>query len=172
MEYSHSHVAGRLGVGSALVQACERKCCEWGDSDLFLKVRTDNAAACALYQSLGYEGCGMRDATGVPEWQLRWKGSLVPLQLLRKTVDRMPARDWWRSRFRQSEGERVPVRRYSEFKVTIDQVKAYRDKDAYVWFVLLILRNAAALSPAYRILPAAAIAATCVGYQLIVHSGF
>jgi len=156
--------ARRMGVARALVEACEMQCAEWGDPQLFLKVRTDNAAADLLYRSLGYESCGLRDATGVPDWQTRWKGGLVPLQLLRKTVPRLTMQAG------EPQRDPVPTRRYSEYKVTLDQVRAYDERDAYIWFTLLVARNLGSLTPTYRLLPLVAVAAGLVTYRAAVET--
>ena len=49
---------GRRGVGRALMQACEAYARRHGRSALTLEVRYDNAAAIALYESLGFRQFG------------------------------------------------------------------------------------------------------------------
>lgn len=44
----------RQGIATALVEECERRAREWGEKEMFLKVREGNAAAIAMYQSMGY----------------------------------------------------------------------------------------------------------------------
>ena len=58
----------------------------WGHDALFLKVRVDNAAAIALYESCGYELVETREVVAgeMPAWQERWKGGVLPLCLMRK----------------------------------------------------------------------------------------
>mmetsp|Transcript_16398 Transcript_16398/g.53922 ORF Transcript_16398/g.53922 Transcript_16398/m.53922 type:complete len:101 (+) Transcript_16398:37-339(+) len=71
-----------------------------------------------------------------------WKGGRRRLSLLRKEIE--PPR--------ASEPEPAP-RRFSELQVSLDQVQTYEaggaDGQAYLWFALLVLRNAGRLSPAY-----------------------
>lgn len=49
---------GRRGVGSALLQACEKYARGWQKSELTLEVRYDNAPAIALYEKSGFRQFG------------------------------------------------------------------------------------------------------------------
>jgi len=50
----------RRGVGAALLRACARRLLDAGAATLFLEVAEDNAAARALYESLGFLPVGRR----------------------------------------------------------------------------------------------------------------
>ncbi|UCH73688.1 MAG: GNAT family N-acetyltransferase [Rhodospirillales bacterium] len=50
----------RRGIGRALVRAALERAGQAGASAMFLEVAADNAAGCALYQSLGFAPVGMR----------------------------------------------------------------------------------------------------------------
>ena len=53
---------GRRGVGSALMDACERYAAAHGCDRLRLEVRADNAGAIALYQRLGFRQFGQYES--------------------------------------------------------------------------------------------------------------
>ncbi len=57
---------------------------------------------------------------------------------------------------------------FDEFAVTYDMVREYADRDAYIWFFLLLLRNSGSLTPAYRLLPLVAVLAGFASYELVV----
>ncbi|KAL3926434.1 MAG: hypothetical protein SGPRY_003299 [Prymnesium sp.] len=60
----------RLGIARSLIERCEQTCIEWGESELFLKVRDDNEAAFELYSALNYTSFGTTEAyKHTPEWQ-------------------------------------------------------------------------------------------------------
>ena len=92
--------------------------------------------------------------------QARWKGGALPLVLMRKPL-------------RAAVGERggavaaVPARGFDEYKVSLSQIREYDEREAWVWFGLLVLRNFGALTPAYRLLPLAAVAAGLLSYAAI-----
>ncbi|KAL1496170.1 hypothetical protein AB1Y20_014787 [Prymnesium parvum] len=133
--------ARRRGVARALIQRCEEACAGWGEAELFLKVRDDNEGAYRLYAAEGYDHFGtVAAADDTPHWQVRWKGGLAPLRLMRKPLGGAPS------------GTRAPFKRVEELQVSLDYVLSLADRDALVWFVLLVLRNSYALAPAYRLL--------------------
>lgn len=135
--------ARRSGVASDLVRRCEEQVRSWGEGMVFLKVREDNEAARQLYVSEGYTRLEGRPAPELPGWQERWKGGALPLELMSKQLS-------------SSSGEVVPVKRPTDFNISLEKVLAYNDGDALIWFTLLVLRNRGALTPAYRALPVAA----------------
>ena len=155
--------ARRGGVARMLVQRCEEECRSWGDPELYLKVRDDNPAASRLYGGAGFQVLEQRDPPELPAWQERWKGDggKQPLQLLRKELTR---KDGSTSTVTPA----IPARRPQEFEVTIDSVLAYKDREALIWFVLLILRNTNRLTPTYRVLPALAAIATWAAYYGLI----
>ena len=52
--------------------------------------------------------------------------------------------------------------------MTLDEVLAYDDRDALIWFALLVLRNVGYLTPAYRVLPALAVGAAFAAYYALI----
>lgn len=153
--------ARRRGVARALLRECEEATAAWGDTSLFLKVRSDNEAASALYASQGWDHVATRPPATMPDWQSRWKGGAMPLRLLKKSA--LTARAAGGASAVDSSTAVAP-RGFDEFKVTLDGVLAYKDKDALVWFTLLLVRNFRALSPEYRVLPAIASVGVWVIY--------
>ncbi|EOD13763.1 hypothetical protein EMIHUDRAFT_212242 [Emiliania huxleyi CCMP1516] len=118
--------ARRRGIARRLLSQCESAAQRWGEGGLFLKVEHDNAAALSLYRRLGYD------------WMAEWKGGRRRLSLLRKEIE--PPR--------ASEPEPARPRRFSELQVQTYEAGG-ADGQAYLWFALLVLRNAGRLSPAY-----------------------
>ncbi|GHD47585.1 ribosomal-protein-alanine N-acetyltransferase [Mycetocola manganoxydans] len=59
--------ARRMGLGRVLMHTLIRKAREAGVRDVFLEVRADNAAAQALYDSLGFVGIGVRPGYYQPD---------------------------------------------------------------------------------------------------------
>lgn len=151
--------ARRRGVAQQLIQRCEEFCTEWGDMEVFLKVREDNEAAFELYSSGGWQLLETRAPTALPSWQDRWKGGTRPLRLLRKPLPAPAA---------QGPTVKVRARTAREFELTLDDVLAYESRDALVWFILLVVRNAGSLTPQYRALPAAAVLGGWLTYFLII----
>jgi len=135
--------ARRRGIARRLLSQCESAAQRWGEGGLFLKVEHDNAAALALYRRLGYVTLDEREPAEMEDWMAEWKGGRRRLSLLRKEIE--PPR--------ASEPEPARPRRFSELQVSLDQVQTYEaggaDGQAYLWFALLVLRNAGRLSPAY-----------------------
>merc|ERR1711879_71525 len=121
---------------------CEQKCVEWGEREMFLKVRNDNSVAGNLYEAAGYAEFDVRATwQGTPDWQVRWKGGLAPLRLMQKPVG---------STFNRLLPEflaprRTPFKSVGEFQVNFDQVRALGARDALIWFALLLLRNVSSL---------------------------
>jgi len=146
------------GIAQALLEQCEDQCRSWGDDSLYLKVRADNDAAYTLYRREGWELVETRAAVPLPEWQSRWKGSALPLRLMRKTVDPPTRRP----------SEAVPAKGFDEFAVTLESVLAYKDRDAVVWFLLLIVRNAGMLPSSYRVVPTAIVLGLWGSWILII----
>ena len=157
--------ARRAGVARQLVGRSEEECRSWGDEELYLKVREDNAAASALYERSGYELLEKRGPPDLPAWQERWKGDggAQPLLLLRKAL---PAAERGAAHGAGAPVDVVPTpaTQPRDFAVTIDKVLAYGDPDAMVWFAMLILRNTGRLTPMYRVLPAVAAVVTWLLY--------
>ena len=52
----------------------------------------------------------------------------------------------------------------------LDQVLAHNDRDALVWFSLLLLRNVESLAPMYRVLPAAGVALGVAAYVALIRA--
>lgn len=136
--------ARRLGVGNSLLQRCEEQCSAWGDG-MYLKVREGNDAAHAMYTRSGFEIVDTREPPPQPAWQERWKGGVGPLQLMRKDLSGSSERQAALA----AAGAPAP-KVAQDFQVTFDQVAAYRDSDAFVWFALLYVRNVKWLRPEYR----------------------
>lgn len=151
--------ARRYGVARSLVARCEATARAWGDRAMFLKVRTDNEPAFALYEREGYALLETRGPAELPEWQERWKGGAVPLRLMSKPLVGPLERV-----LGGGGALPVPAKGFDEFSVSLESVLAYGDRDACVWFALLFARNLHALSPAYRVVPAAAAVASWVAY--------
>ena len=147
--------ARRRGVAQALLERCETVGSSWGDGQLYLKVREDNEAACQLYTATGWETLEVRARSELAAWQERWKGGSAPLRLMRKPLP-------------NDDVDYVPAKTFSEFGVTLKSVLEYNDRDALIWFTLLILRNVKMLTPAYRIFPALAALATWGLYYLVI----
>ena len=63
---------------------------------------------------------------------------------------RLPRRQWSGKR-----GVRR-IRSIDPLSLSVEEVRDFGDADAWVWFALLVARNAGSLSPLYAILPAAA----------------
>lgn len=64
--------ARRLGIAQALIERCEATCLEWGERELFLKVRLDNEAAYLLYKAQGFHTYDTVEASEtIPKWQAR-----------------------------------------------------------------------------------------------------
>ena len=103
--------------------------------------------------------------------QVRWKGSLAPLRLMRKHVG---FRSGSSALTGSADTRRRPrSKQADEFTITLDQVLSYRDNDAIVWFALLVARNSYALSPAYRlflIVPIFLALASYRGFLGFMHS--
>ena len=139
--------ARRTGIARDLVHGCERQCVSWGDRQLFLKVREDNEPAVRLYEREGFERVELRGPASLPAWQERWKGGRQPLVLMRKPV-RATA---------DVSGPDQPrkAKQPADFLVTVEQVLAYDDRDALLWYGLLLLRNRKNLLPLYRVFPVA-----------------
>jgi ribosomal protein S18 acetylase RimI-like enzyme len=148
--------ARRSGVARLLVARSEEFCQLWGEEQIFLKVRVDNAAASELYAKEGFSVLETREPTSMPSWQERWKGGLTPLVLMRKQLP--PSLD-----APASTSNREP----RPFDVSLGKVLAYRDADALVWFTLLMLRNAQYLTPSYRLLPVVAALVTWFTYYAV-----
>ena len=90
----------------------------------------------------------MRDAVNVPDWQARWKGETAGgLLLMRKRLGSPLEVAADALQLRPSAPPPPPG--FSELNVTVGQIAAYRDPEAWVWFSLLLLRNARYLGPAY-----------------------
>ncbi len=149
--------ARRSGVAAALVSKAEEQCASWGDDRVFLKVREDNTGGQRLYESCGYDTVESRPPADLPDWQARWKGGALPLVLMSKRLAPSAAAE-----------APVPARGFDEFAVTYDMVREYADRDAYIWFFLLLLRNSGSLTPAYRLLPLVAVLAGFASYELVV----
>jgi ribosomal protein S18 acetylase RimI-like enzyme len=65
-----------MGLGSALLGACERRARRRGAQVLNLEVRQDNAEAIAMYVARGYRRIGMREAyydDGADAWRYQHK---------------------------------------------------------------------------------------------------
>ena len=150
--------ARRLGVARDLMSECEAMCASWGDDSLYLKVRDDNLAACALYENTGYDLLETRPVAELPGWQDRWKGGTTPLRVMRKKL-LVPG---------GSIDSVIAPKSFDEFEVKLATVLGYEDRDAVIWFVLLVLRNLEFLSPQYRALPAFAVFAAFGSYVLLV----
>ena len=61
-----------------------------------------------------------------------------------------------------------PAKTFDEYSVTLDSVLAYKDGEALVWFVLLVLRNVKELTPAYRVVPGVLALVTWALYYLVI----
>ena len=149
-----SEVARRRGVARELVRQCEDRCRSWGEEELFLKVRADNDAACELYVTSGYEILETRPVAELSAWQDRWKGGAAPLRVLKKRL--AGAMGGATAGASDRAAAAIRPKGADEFEVTLDDVLAYKDRDALIWFGLLLARNAEFLAPSYRIFPAAA----------------
>jgi len=154
--------ARRSGVARDLVRECEAQCSSWGEDNLFLKVRGDNRPALQLYEREGFEPLGLRAPPSLPAWQERWKGGVGPLQLMQK--------DWSGSSPPESQLARAQARTSApkpksarDFVVSIEQVLEYEDRDALIWYALLLFRNQKPL-PANRLLPVLAAVATSAAW--------
>lgn len=156
--------ARRRGVASSLVKKCEEVCQQWGDESLHLKVRDDNLAACALYEAEGYDLVETRPIAELPAWQDRWKGGAIPLRVMRKTFPPPGNGDGAAA----AAVAKIPPKSFDEFEVTLDSVLSYRDRDALVWFALLLVRNVSFLTPQYRLLPTLAVFVPFVSYLVLV----
>ena len=127
---------------------------------MLLQVREGNGRALELYRRNRYEVLDSRVPLEVPAWQERWKGGApgTPLTLMRKRVDlpldqlleRLPRRQW-----SGKKGVRR-IRSIDPLSLSVEEVRDFGDADAWVWFALLVTRNAGSLSPLYAILPAVA----------------
>ena len=53
-------------------------------------------------------------------------------------------------------------------QVTLESVLAYKDRDAVVWFLLLIVRNAGMLPSSYRVVPTAIVLGLWGSWILII----
>ena len=138
----------RRGVGSELIRECEALSRAWKQRTLFLKVRADNDGAERLYARAGFESVAVREAANVPGWQERWKGETAGgLLLMRKRLGSPLEQAADALQLRPSAPPPAPG--FSELNVTIGQVAAYGDPDAWVWFGFLLARNARYLGPAY-----------------------
>ncbi|WP_309627058.1 GNAT family N-acetyltransferase [Brevundimonas sp.] len=69
--------ARRQGLGARLVRAATARAAAFGATRMFLEVAEDNAPACALYGSLGFEPAGRR-----PRYYPRPEGPAVDALLL------------------------------------------------------------------------------------------
>jgi len=144
--------ARRLGVARALVGRCEQECVEWGESQLFLKVRTDNEGACTLYVGQGFAALDAGTTwDGVPDWQLQWKGELSPLRLMCKSLSSADMETL----------ERVPFR--SLDTMSLDRIRSDGGQDALIWFSLRTLRQGLAPLSRSKLPAAVAIALGLAG---------
>lgn len=150
--------ARRAGVATALVRRCEQQAREWDAPQLYLSVAPENAAAIAVYERLGFAEMGTRESR-VPAWLERWKGSVPRLSVMRKRVAARPADSARRPAPAAADA--------SELSVTLERVLSYDDRDALIWFGLLVLRNIEALSPLYAAVGLGAATAGVVTYLAI-----
>ena len=103
------------------------------------------AHACSVHTSHVLRDC---EAANVPGWQERWKGETAGgLLLMRKRLGSPLEQAADALQLRPSAPPPAPG--FSELNVTIGQVAAYGDPDAWVWFGFLLARNARYLGPAY-----------------------
>lgn len=159
--------ARRRGVAQALLDRCEETAAGWGDSELYLKVRRDNGAAVSLYEEGGWETLETRARSELPAWQERWKGGTMPLKLMRKPLPSAPPAV---ASPLEELASSTPARSFDEFEVNINRVLQYEDREAIIWFVLLVLRNRESLTPTYRVLPGVAAIATWALYYLVIRA--
>ena len=173
--------ARRRGVAKALLQRCEEETLGWGDDIMYLKVRDDNEAACRLYEVNGWELIETRTNVEMSAWMEKWKGGKMPLRVMVKaltqsstaaaaaavvSLEEAAAAAEAQQRQQQTTGAilaeletsdspqpMIPAKSFDEFEVTLQSVLQYDDKEAVIWFVLLVLRNVQFLSPSYRVLP-------------------
>jgi ribosomal protein S18 acetylase RimI-like enzyme len=167
--------ARRQGIASQLLAQCEAGAAEWGEPGLYLKVEVENVGALGLYRQCGFEELGVRDPAEMEAWMARWKGGRRPLTLMRKQVSCSPPADAAESRgstiaelfSKRADAPQPPPQaaapaappRFSELEVSFDQVRRYEARgaggQAYLWFALLVVRNARMLSPVYGAIAAA-----------------
>jgi len=163
--------ARRRGVAQALLEHCEELSTGWGDSSIYLKVRSDNAAAIKLYDEAGWQTVETRARSELPAWQERWKGGGVPLVLMRKPLPIAPlpeeaaASPLAELGSRSSQAARP---NFDEFEVTLWRVLQYENRDALVWFALLFLRNLEFLTPTYKLLPGLAAIVVWASYYAVI----
>ena len=120
----------RRGVGAELIRECEALSRAWKQRTLFLKVRADNDGAERLYARAGFESVAVREAANVPGWQERWKGETAGgLLLMRKRLGSPLEQAADALQLRPSAPPPAPG--FSELNVTIGQVAAYGDPDAF-----------------------------------------
>ena len=156
-----SDVRGQ-GVGRALLRRAEELCADLRQPTLYLKVAPDNEPARALYERAGYRTVGVRESSNdLSKWKTAWKGDASTLLLQAKPVGSAASR----LAAKISPAELPPG--FDELKVTLDKVLAYDDRDALLWFALLMARNSRYLSPAY----AAASASVGLVAALLTYAG-
>jgi len=147
------------GIGRELMSVSEDQCRTWGEKFLFLKVQERNTRALELYRRSSYEVFDTRMPVDVPAWQEQWKGGTQPLTLMRKALtppverllERLPGRQQWSGK----QGVQR-IKSVDPLSLTVEQVRDFGDADAWIWFALLVGRNAGSLSPLYALVPAVA----------------
>ena len=149
------------GIGRELMSVSESQCRTWGERFLFLKVREGNTRALELYRRSSYEIYDSRVPLDVPAWQEQWKGGTpgTPLTLMRKRIDqplerlleKLPGRQEWSGK----KGVQR-IKSVDPLSLSVENVRDFGDADAWIWFALLVGRNAGSLSPLYALVPAVA----------------
>jgi len=178
--------ARRQGIASHLLAQCEAGAAEWGEPGLYLKVEVENYGATDLYRQCGFEELGTRDPAEMEAWMVRWKGGRRPLRLMRKPVSCSPpagaavplsstiAKLYAKpKRAGEPPARAAPTAppRFSELEVSFDQVREYEARgaggQAYLWFALLILRNARMLAPVYGAVAGASGVLGLITYTIV-----